>query len=227
MDNFYATVYSAILRLIPFTDLKAIVIASPGFTRDTVCEWLSIVTPCPGPTRTALRLHLCSGHPNIKQGPPYLTAKMGQSALDDVACPRSGRSAPSARGRQDAARRQICEGGCGPGQVSRRLAGGSCWTEADGARFHKMLANDELRAWYGPQHVALAVDRGAVGTLLISDELFRYVLLTMSMEGASIANVVAQTTLSSETNTSRWWKLSVRAEGSRSSFRACTRVANN
>lgn len=40
-------------------------------------------------------------------------------------------------------------------------------------RFHKMLASDELRAWYGPQHVALAVDRGAVGTLLISDDLFR------------------------------------------------------
>lgn len=36
-----------------------------------------------------------------------------------------------------------------------------------------MLATDELRAWYGPQHVALAVARGAVGTLLISDDLFR------------------------------------------------------
>jgi protein pelota len=36
-----------------------------------------------------------------------------------------------------------------------------------------MLGSDELRAWYGPDHVSLAVDRGAVGTLLISDELFR------------------------------------------------------
>jgi protein pelota len=36
-----------------------------------------------------------------------------------------------------------------------------------------MLASDEQRAWYGPDHVSLAVDRGAVGTLLISDELFR------------------------------------------------------
>lgn len=36
-----------------------------------------------------------------------------------------------------------------------------------------MLAQDELRAWYGPLHVAMAVDRGAVGTLLISDDLFR------------------------------------------------------
>lgn len=42
-------------------------------------------------------------------------------------------------------------------------------------RFFKMLGTDEMRAWYGPDHVALAVDRGAVGTLLISDELFRCV----------------------------------------------------
>lgn len=40
-------------------------------------------------------------------------------------------------------------------------------------RFFKMLASDEMRAWYGPDHVALAADRGAIGTLLISDELFR------------------------------------------------------
>lgn len=31
-----------------------------------------------------------------------------------------------------------------------------------------------MRAWYGPDHVCLAADRGAVGTLLISDGLFRY-----------------------------------------------------
>jgi protein pelota len=38
-----------------------------------------------------------------------------------------------------------------------------------------MLGSDEMRAWYGPDHVALAADRGAIGTLLISDDLFRYV----------------------------------------------------
>jgi protein pelota len=36
MDNFYQTVYQAILRLLPYQDLKAIVIASPGFTKDSV-----------------------------------------------------------------------------------------------------------------------------------------------------------------------------------------------
>jgi eRF1 domain 3 len=43
-------------------------------------------------------------------------------------------------------------------------------------RFFKMLGTDEMRAWYGPDHVSHAADRGAIGTLLISDELFRYVL---------------------------------------------------
>jgi len=38
-----------------------------------------------------------------------------------------------------------------------------------------MLGSDEMRAWYGPDHVQLAADRGAIGTLLISDELFRSV----------------------------------------------------
>ncbi|XP_006460238.1 hypothetical protein AGABI2DRAFT_203120 [Agaricus bisporus var. bisporus H97] len=40
-------------------------------------------------------------------------------------------------------------------------------------KFFRMLATDEMRAWYGPEHVCLAADRGAIGTLLISDNLFR------------------------------------------------------
>ena len=36
-----------------------------------------------------------------------------------------------------------------------------------------MLGTDENRAWYGPDHVRLACERGAIGTLLISDDLFR------------------------------------------------------
>ena len=39
--------------------------------------------------------------------------------------------------------------------------------------FYKMMGVDELRAYYGPKHVARAVEAGAVGTLLISDSLFR------------------------------------------------------
>ena len=38
------------------------------------------------------------------------------------------------------------------------------------------MSVDELRTWYGEDHVAKAVERGAVGTLLISDHLFKYVM---------------------------------------------------
>ena len=40
--------------------------------------------------------------------------------------------------------------------------------------FYKMIGIDEQRAYYGPKHVARAVETGAVGTLLISDSLFRF-----------------------------------------------------
>jgi protein pelota len=40
--------------------------------------------------------------------------------------------------------------------------------------FYKMMGIDELRAYYGPEHVVRAVEAGAVGTLLISDALFRH-----------------------------------------------------
>lgn len=40
-------------------------------------------------------------------------------------------------------------------------------------KFFKTLNDSETRAWYGPKHVAAAVDLGAVSTLLISDSLFR------------------------------------------------------
>lgn len=42
-------------------------------------------------------------------------------------------------------------------------------------RFFKTMNDDELRAWYGEEHVMLAAERGAIGTLLISDRLFKYV----------------------------------------------------
>jgi protein pelota len=36
-----------------------------------------------------------------------------------------------------------------------------------------MLGTDEMRAWYGPEHVLFAADRAAIGSLLITDDLFR------------------------------------------------------
>jgi len=39
--------------------------------------------------------------------------------------------------------------------------------------FTNMLSDDEDRAYYGIEHVAKALDRGAIRTLLVSDSLFR------------------------------------------------------
>merc|ERR1712098_694334 len=39
--------------------------------------------------------------------------------------------------------------------------------------FYRMLKNEPARAFYGPKHVAMAVEADAVETLLVSDKLFR------------------------------------------------------
>lgn len=39
--------------------------------------------------------------------------------------------------------------------------------------FFEMMEKDEFRAWYGSKEVERAVDKGAVGTLLVSNSLFR------------------------------------------------------
>ena len=41
-----------------------------------------------------------------------------------------------------------------------------------------MHEDDPLRAWYSEPHVLKAAERGAIGKLLISDELFRCVKMT-------------------------------------------------
>jgi protein pelota len=40
-------------------------------------------------------------------------------------------------------------------------------------KFYEMMNNDPDRAFYGYDHVKKANDRGAIGTLLVTDELFR------------------------------------------------------
>lgn len=40
MDKFYQTVYSSLLRHLPFGTLRAIVIASPGFTKDSLYDYI-------------------------------------------------------------------------------------------------------------------------------------------------------------------------------------------
>ncbi|WVQ82415.1 mRNA surveillance protein pelota [Cryptococcus sp. DSM 104549] len=138
MENYFAAVYSAVLRLIPFQTLKAIVIASPGFTKDAVYEYIF------------QQATLTSNKALLASRSKWLKVHSNTSHVHGLV---EALKAP---------------------EVAKMLAGAKFAREGLGLdKFHKMLATDELRAWYGPEHVALAVDRGAVGTLLISDDLFR------------------------------------------------------
>ncbi|GBE79668.1 eRF1 domain 1-domain-containing protein [Sparassis latifolia] len=140
LARFYSTLYTSFLRHIPYSapSLRAIVIASPGWVRDAVFDF--IMSEANRTNNKALlaarskfiRVHVNSAH--VHSLVEVLKSPEIASQLKETKFAREGIMLD---------------------------------------KFFKMLGADELRAWYGPDHVSLAVDRGAVGTLLISDELFR------------------------------------------------------
>ncbi|TFK75795.1 hypothetical protein BDN72DRAFT_350493 [Pluteus cervinus] len=141
LTKFYTTIYDAFLRHIPYSNpsLRAIIIASPGWVRDTVHDYmLSEATKRGDKTLyralkdKAFRVHVNSAH--VHSLVEVLKSPEVTTQLKETKFAREGVALD---------------------------------------RFYKMLASDEMRAWYGPDHVAFAADRGAIGTLLISDELFR------------------------------------------------------
>ncbi|KAG6336698.1 hypothetical protein ID866_2405 [Astraeus odoratus] len=144
MGKFYAMVYDAFIRHIPFSSpsLRAIVFASPGWVRESVYTWMTNEASRRGDKLLAkslrektVRVHVSSAH--VHSLVEVLKSPEIVSQLKETKFAREG-------------------------------------IVLD--KFFKMLASDEMRAWYGPDHVCLAADRGAIGTLLISDELFRYVV---------------------------------------------------
>ncbi|TDL29485.1 hypothetical protein BD410DRAFT_758360 [Rickenella mellea] len=138
LTKFYDTLYQSFLRHIPYSSLRAIVIASPGFVMDAVYDYIFSEA-----TRTNnkallqarnkfIRVHVSS--PHVHSLVEVLKSPEIISQLKETKFAREGIMLD---------------------------------------KFHKMLGNDEMRAWYGPDHVSLAAERGAIGALLISDELFR------------------------------------------------------
>jgi protein pelota len=140
LEKFYSVLYTTFLRHIPYANptLKAIVIASPGWVRDAVFDYIfkeatrAANKPLLAARSKFIKVHISSPHVHslvevLKS--PQITAQLKETKF---------------------AREGIVLD-----------------------KFFKMLGSDEMRAWYGPDHVALAADRGAIGTLLISDELFR------------------------------------------------------
>lgn len=138
LARFYDTLYQSFLRHIPYSSLRAIVIASPGFVKDAVYDYIFAEATKENnkallqARNKFLRIHVSSPHVHslmeVMRSPEIL------SQLKETKFAREGIMLD---------------------------------------KFHKMLGADEMRAWYGPDHVCLAADRGAIGTLLISDELFR------------------------------------------------------
>ncbi|EJD01231.1 uncharacterized protein FOMMEDRAFT_141911 [Fomitiporia mediterranea MF3/22] len=138
LTRFYETLYQSFLRHIPYSSLRAVVIASPGFVKDAVYDYIfaeAIKANNKALLQSKnkfLRVHVSSPHVHslmeVMKSPEVI------SQLKETKFAREGIMLD---------------------------------------KFHKMLGSDEMRAWYGPDHVALAADRGAIGTLLISDELFR------------------------------------------------------
>ncbi|KAJ7179018.1 eRF1 domain 1-domain-containing protein [Mycena filopes] len=141
LDRFYGTLFESFLRHVPYSNvgLKAIVIASPGWVRDSVCDYLVAEASKRGDKvlQKALRDKVVKVHissPHVHSLVEVLKSPEIVSQLKETKFAREG-------------------------------------IVLD--KFFKMLGTDEMRAWYGPDHVVLAADRGAIGTLLISDELFR------------------------------------------------------
>jgi protein pelota len=68
MTRFYAAIYAAFLRHLPFNTLRAIVLASPGFTKDSVYDYIFAEATRTGnkPLLTAktkfVRVHVSSPH---------------------------------------------------------------------------------------------------------------------------------------------------------------------
>ncbi|KDQ64615.1 hypothetical protein JAAARDRAFT_201928 [Jaapia argillacea MUCL 33604] len=138
--KFYSTLYASFLRHIPYSSpsIRAIVIASPGWVRDAVFDYIMKEASRTGNKALMrardkfVRVHINS--PHVHSLVEVLKSPEIATQLKETKFAREGIMLD---------------------------------------KFFKMLGSDEMRAWYGPEHVRLATERGAVGTLLISDQLFR------------------------------------------------------
>ncbi|KAJ7228537.1 eRF1 domain 1-domain-containing protein [Mycena pura] len=141
LSKFYGTLFDSFIRHVPYANvgLKAIVLASPGWVRDSVYDYIVQEASRRGDKilqkalkDKVVRVHISS--PHVHSLVEVLKSPEIVSQLKETKFAREG-------------------------------------IVLD--KFFKMLGVDEMRAWYGPDHVVLAADRSAIGTLLISDDLFR------------------------------------------------------
>ncbi|KAF7332010.1 eRF1-1 domain-containing protein [Mycena kentingensis (nom. inval.)] len=157
LAKFYTALFDAFVRHVPYANagLRAIVIASPGWVRDSVYDHLVQQASTRGDKvlqkalkEKVLRVHVNSAH--VHSLAEVLKSPEVRLLHRDSSSYRFKFKVVSQLKETKFAREGIVLD-----------------------KFFKMLGTDEMRAWYGPDHVVLAADRGAIGTLLISDDLFR------------------------------------------------------
>jgi len=137
-SRYLQQVYAAVIRHFDFEQLKVLIIASPGFTKEAVYSFLieeairqgnkSIIAA----KSKFLLLHSPTHH--VHSLAQILSSPEISTQLKDTKFAQEG---------------LMLE------------------------KFFKMLEDDPLRAWYSESHVLKAAERGAIGKLLISDEIFR------------------------------------------------------
>ncbi|POY71474.1 hypothetical protein BMF94_5787 [Rhodotorula taiwanensis] len=137
-SKFLQQIYDAAIRHFNFDELKVLIIASPGFTKETVHSFL-IEEAVRQNNKALLQakskfLLLHSPTHHVHSLAQILSSPEVSSQLKDTKFAQEG---------------VMLE------------------------KFFKMLDENPLRAWYGESHVFKAAERGAIGKLLVSDELFR------------------------------------------------------
>ncbi|KAI9497958.1 hypothetical protein BDB00DRAFT_802776 [Zychaea mexicana] len=158
LQKFYDQIYQAILRLLHFDIIKAVIIASPGFVREQVYQYIfdqAVKTDnkvlMENRSKFVL-IHSSSGH---------------KHSLNEVM--------------QDPA-------------IQSKLADTKAAREVQALeQFYAMLNTDPDRAFYGISHVLKANEHGAIGTLLVTDELFRSADITTRRKYVDLVESVRNT----------------------------------
>ncbi|KAJ3217800.1 hypothetical protein HDU67_007217 [Dinochytrium kinnereticum] len=137
-QRFFDQIYQGILKHFALDIVKVIILASPGFIKDQLLEYIKT---------TAIRT---DNKPIIQFLPKFLL----------VHC---------SSGQKHALGEALSDPGVQSRLSDTKFAREVKMMEA----FYITLANDPTKAFYGMRHVEIAANKGAVETLMITDELFR------------------------------------------------------
>ncbi|WFC97684.1 Translation factor pelota [Malassezia yamatoensis] len=139
-ERFNDQVYNAVVKLLGMPSMRVVLLASPGFWRDSMYDYLlaeatrrndKILMGSEG-RRKLLRVHCATTH--VHSLVDVLKSPEVASQLQDTKFTRET---------------QVLD------------------------KFLRTLSSDDLRAWYGERAIVLAAERGAIGTLLLSDAMLR------------------------------------------------------